>query len=280
MYAEQNAASGTERPTRIAALGYTLLTYGTGFSLGPSLEYLHQCSHVPTILARYPFVAPIGAFFSALLLIGLLRVWSRPFARSILLPWLIGPPVLVFILTRWSNLVYEVRYTLAAFPAFIAVVAVGIMSIRKRPFRYVAVLTVTACAFWSLANHYWNPAYEKENVRAAIAYMRAAGVNGPVLAVGQIVPAVRFYGTDLTMVPASLCAAEQASPALSILYGESDFWLLAGRDWDGQVRNCLARFERSHEVVIHRHFPGVDLWLFKQKSSERADLNVSLNGPD
>lgn len=265
-------STGTPRPTTLAALGYTLFAYGAGLSLGPTLSYLHHVTELRRIAAAYPSVLVVGIVFAPLLAVGAWSLRRNRRAAALLLPLLFGLPVLVFLLAVCSNVTYQARYSLAALPAFVIVVALGIRKIRPLALRTLAIAAVVACSCWSLVNYYSNPAYGKEDVRSAVVYVERAPDAQSIIPIGQIAPAVSFYGRRVRVLSPSSCmrpgARDDAVPAA--LQELPKLWVMVGRDWDGDAARCLSRLIPSHRVIEERHFSGVDLWLLARQDLLRT----------
>src|SRR5207249_5195346 len=123
-----------------------------GFSLGPTLAYLHAAPPVQQILSDFPAVAIVLALVVPLLAYGLRGLRENRQAAAVLLPWLVGPPLLVFALALFTNVTYQVRYTLAALPAFAVLVALGV-STMDRPVPCGLLLgALLGCLCSALAN--------------------------------------------------------------------------------------------------------------------------------
>jgi mannosyltransferase len=260
---EHARPKGTPRPTTLAALGYTVFAYAAGFSLGPTTAYLHALPSARQVLAENPITAIVLVGFVPLVGLGIRRAFRTPVAAAVLLPWLCGLPLLVFIVAQVSNVVYEVRYTLAALPAFVLLIAAGTAEISPR-MRQVTLGGVLACFVWSLANHYWEPRYAKEDVRGALARVMATDYSAaPVLVIGQIDNAAVFYGRDLRVAPLRECRDTDGTREMGLLEDKPVLWVIVGRDWDREAAQCFTRLSRSHVVAEHQDFPGsVELWRF------------------
>lgn len=258
----------------LATLPYTLFAYAAGFSLGPTLAELHVTQGLRRIAADHTSVLLVFTVFLPLLAAGIHRLRQDRAAAAVLLPWLCGPPLMILLLAVLTDVPYRVRYTLAALPAFLLLVAMGTRAIGRAAFRFAAAGSVLACFLWSIANLFWSPQYGREDVRAAVAYVRATGANGsPVIAAGEIQPVVAYYGTGLPVVSARDCGnpVNQTGRNHARAGGEdATIWLLVGRDWDGQAESCLTALLRSHLALERREFPGLDLWRLQRR--RQADL--------
>jgi len=257
------AISGTPRDAGWAVLPYTFFAYAAGFSIGPTVGELHALPRVITLLTTYPSILLFFVVFLPLTLIGVRRVMENQSAAAVLLPWLVVPPVLVFAIGLASDVTYQVRYSLASLPAFVLIIAQGASSLKHQTVRRAAIAAVSLCSTVSVGNYYWHPRYGKEDVRAAVGYIRdAMRENVPVIVAGQIHLAVQYYGPDLDVIKAESCGGELHAGLL----GESSvpaqaLWIIAGRDWADKAAICRDKLSLIYNAVEHRRFTGVALWL-------------------
>jgi mannosyltransferase len=271
----RNAVTGSPRGHTLAAIPYTIFAYCTGFSLGPTLGELHAVPSVRWIVTEHPIVAIVFAVFVPLLLVGIVRVARDREAAAVLLPWLIGPPLLVFLLALASGLTYEVRYTLAALPAFTLVLAAGVCALPRAALRLGAGGAVAACLLAALANHYWNPRYAKEDVRTAVAAAIAADPAAPIVTIGQARAAVWFYARGSPIGTLAGCEPGVPDPdpvRAAELADAPALWVVVSRDWDGRAESCRARLLATHVSVEQRRYPGVELWRFEKRGAISREL--------
>lgn len=179
------AAFGERLGFSWAALPYTLFAYGTGFSLGPSVEELHTNRSLGFLVQFLPIILAVGVLFGTLLVIGIVVLHKRFDATSRLLWGLglgvpLGGVAVLSLLTRFPG---NVRYTIVAFPYFCLLVGTALAFIwRKNTLAgTLAVSALLGVFAVSLSNHFFNPRYAKEDVRAAVAFWRAVSTREPLL---------------------------------------------------------------------------------------------------
>jgi uncharacterized membrane protein len=265
-----HATTGSPRPTTLAALPYTVFAYGAGFSLGPTVGELHGLTSPLQIVLRHPSVVAVFAIFVPLLVAGVFRVARDRDAAALLLPWLVGPPLLVFVLALASDITYEVRYPIAALPAFALVVAAGVAALPRPGWRWVGGVALVACAAAGLANHYWNPRYAKEDVRAAVGEALRRDPRAPIVVVGQARAAVWFYANGAPIEPLAGCEPEPLPPDPARdarLASAPVLWVVVSRDWSGLAGPCGARLLATHDRVERRQYPGVELWRLERRGA-------------
>lgn len=257
------ATTGTPgRPTPLAALPYTVFAYTAGFSLGPTLEYLHSNPSTWGVIAAHPAVVPALLIVTPVLLWGLLALRRHGEACAALAPWLFAPPVLVFVLASFSGVSYNVRYTLAALPAFVLVLALGLHSITPRTLRVVLTAALFGCFAVADWNHFFDPRFAKEDVRGAlVAIRRAGGPAPPVVALGQIGIAAHYYGGGLPVVAIGNCEGSAAVDRIrNAGFGEAEtLWVMIGRDFEGRAGPCLVQLDRDFSTVREERFSGLAL---------------------
>ncbi|HVM96210.1 MAG TPA: glycosyltransferase family 39 protein [Candidatus Acidoferrales bacterium] len=248
--------TGTPRPQLLAQIPYTFFVYAAGYTVGPTVTSLHSLPGVSRLFIENPSILFFGLVFAALVLLGLARLRQWPTAMIVLVPWLFGPLLLTALLALVSHVTFQARYSSAALPAFLLVVAAGIEGLHSGRLRIAAVVLVVLACATSLSNHYRNPLYFKEDARAAAAYLQTTAASAPVYVVGQVGPAVKYYGADLQVSDIDGCQNDPAAAA------DGRLWLVVGRDWQAQGPGCVAHLSAGHEVSSHRNFAGIEVWLF------------------
>ncbi len=255
------AVVGTPRPTSPFVVPYTYFSYVAGFSFGPTLSELHALHGGRWVLTHYPEVLLYLALFGALAALGLWSLRRNVTAAAVLLPWVFGLPFLVYLVTVKGGQTYNVRYAMVAAPGFMILVAMGVSALRAPRLRLLASALVVVAFGVSLANYYWNPRYDKAHVRDAVERVRASATpSGPIVVVGQVAPAVQYYGTGMRVENVGSCD-EEGPPAMRVdsLQAEPVVWLLIGRDWDRAAAGCMREFGRDHRVAERDSYPGVEL---------------------
>lgn len=251
--------TGTPRPTSLAQVPYTFFAYLAGYSVGPSLAELHALPRPAVVLRENPDVLIFALIYAPLILLGMRRALARPSLAAVLLPWAFGPALLVLLLSLASNITYQARYSAAALPAILLLVALGIDGVRRRGWRWLATAAVLLCSLYALANHYWNPRYAKEDARAVVELLRSQGDRLPVYVIGQVGPALAFYGPDLPIRQIERC--EQIEEPASL-------WLIVGRDWGEQGPRCRKQLASNHVLVKLHSFAGIEAWRYRASGSE------------
>jgi hypothetical protein len=262
-------SSGTPRPVGLGDLPYTFFTYAAGFTAGPTLAELHALPNPLEVIYQYEIVLLFFLVFFPAVILGARETIRDSTASAFVLPWLFGLPVLVFVIASVTNLTYQVRYTLPALPAFSLILALGVLSLRKAG-RIGLMSGIVICSLYSIGNFYWETRYDKEEIRAAVAHINAAGIGkNPVLSIGQIGRTVRYYGDGLNVVnikhkPCNGAGTEDALQK-HLFDAAKTFWVIAGRDWKDRTTACLGKLSQNYSIVDHQSFTGTDLWQFERR---------------
>ncbi len=260
--------SGTARASSLFEIPYTFLAFVTGFSVGPSLSQLHGHSGAAVLLRQNPVLFVVGAVFIPIGLIGLWKVLQDSRLATWIIPWMVLPPLSVFLFSLIApNLTYQVRYTIAALPPFVLLLAIGVSSLRG-PVRGVALLSVLLLSTYSLANFFWDEKYDKEDARGAINYLRSED-GGPIqlVAVGQIEYAMYYYGDHPEIRVIRGCGTgEEMDGAID---RNETIWLISGRDWEHDKDRCLPDLEATHRVSDYRTFTGIELWRLEPQEEDQ-----------
>jgi uncharacterized membrane protein len=256
-----------------AALPYTFFVYGAGLSLGPSVAELHEEKSVEFLVQFLPDIVLVGVIFGALLVTGLVTFPRHAGAKSLVLCLLgLGVPVAgVSALSLMTRFVFNVRYSIVAFPYFCILVGVALAFLwrKNRWAGTVAVCAVLVVSIASLANHFFNPYYAKEDVRSAVALWRTISPHEPLL----VCSSSAFLVTDT--VRRYLDATEEkrifrignnniVENINSILatHNTTSAYIILVRDWHNKRERTIRNFFTVDNI---RSYPGVQiLRIFRQ----------------
>lgn len=262
---------GTVRTLTLFELPYTAYTFLVGFSLGPTVGELHQNLSVRWVIATYPEILLIAAIALPILVAALRAALHEPSLAAVVLPWAFLLPAFVFAIAVVADQTYNVRYAFPALTGFVTLLAIGVLAPRRRWMRIGAGTALVLLFSGSLASYYWNPKYDKEHVREAVAIITESGSTEAVVAfVGQGVEVVRHYGPALEVHEPRCSGAQETAKESdrtaggSGLEAEPVVWLVVSRDWAGDAAGCIEALGRTHRETLHRELPGVEMWRFEQ----------------
>jgi mannosyltransferase len=247
-----------------AAVPFALHAQAVGYTLGPALRELRGRDATAALGRHLPELAAVTLVFGVLGVAGLVGLGRRRRLLDLLLA--AGVPLLLVSLFALRNFkVFHPRYVAVAAPFLLLVVAEGLVTLR-RPARLAAALGVAALWTVSLGQHYFDPAYAKEDYRGALRLVAARAVPGEkVLAVGADEPVYYYYRGGLPVD--RLWPGYSAEPGRleeeleGRLAGARGTWVVLGRaeelDPEGVfVRTLAARRPGAEEF----RFGGVRVW--------------------
>jgi uncharacterized membrane protein len=250
----------------MGTIPYTFYAFSVGFSLGPSLEELHESRSITVLLNHSWILVPTGVLFTSLFGIGLRRLREDKDKASFLLLWL-GMPIIgaftVAIMTTYH--VYNTRYVAMALPAYILVLARAIAGFRRSRIQIGMLVSVLCVNGLSLAGYYFNPQYAREDSRSAAQYLGSAARPGEVILVVGNATALRYYYKgDLAIVRVHRQSTNNGSDVAEnlqeLVKSHHRLWLVEIRPWEvdpkGKVKAALDSHARPGE---HRTFPGVEI---------------------
>ena len=261
-------ASGTPRPVGLGDLPYTFFTYAAGFSAGPTVAELHALPSMLNVLAGYPITLVFLVIYFPAIILGVRKALRDQLASALVLPWLFGLPGLVYLVASATKLTYEVRYTFPSVAAFVLILSCGVLSLQSKIRKVGLMSAILLCSLLSISNFYWNTRYDREHVKAAIGRINGANIGkSPILSIGQIGSAAKYYGNGLDIVIRDRCDSAGTEDPLNegSLNGSKTVWVIAGRDWNDRATACLNELSRSYSIIDHQRFTGTDLWLLKRR---------------
>lgn len=264
------AAAAGETPLRGShgfngtAVPYALYAFAAGYTFGPPLRSL-RTEGAAGALARHGWaVAAVALVFGAAGVLGL-RALARRRRLSEALVWVLVPVGCVSYFALQNFKVFHPRYVMVALPACLLAVAAGLADLRPRP---RAALAVAIGVLWtlSLANHFGDPRYGREDYRGAIAAVRAGASPGErIVALGADDPVFYYYRGPMPVERLWLGLVNRPA-RLDQLFGEelagaTGAWIVLSRpedlDPEGRfVRLMEARFPHASS----RRFEGVRIW--------------------
>lgn len=255
------------------AVPYALYSFAVGTTLGPSTREL-RADLGPATFRRHALpVAATAAVFGTLGALGLAALARR---RRLLdgVLWLAAPALLVVYFAAQNFKVFNPRYLAVSAPAFLLVAAAAWADRGASGRRWLGGAVAVLWAV-SLHHHYFDPRYEREDYRSALAAVRSAIAPGEqVLAVGAVEP-VDFYGRGLPVRHLWLGFAADTTRMEreldTVLSRASGTWVVLSREEDLDPAGRFARkMERIAAGAPERH-PGVRVW-YVTRSAGGADV--------
>jgi hypothetical protein len=261
------------RPTEPVQIAYVLHAFGVGYSLGPSTRALHEDLSLGAVKRKATEVAAALLIMGTLGVSGLVRARRMPNARGLLLLVSVLCPVHgPYAVALVSDVAYNVRYTAAAFPAFVVILGAGLWTWleRSRPVGIALAAALTTVTAVSLVQYYGDPEYARDDNRGAAELLTELRHASEPLVVGSSVEAFRFYyrrpfyhWTDVELV-----ASED--PNQSEVATPRRIWVAVTRPWQApelkrlvaQLESCLHQERRfilaGYVVASYRSPSGND----------------------
>lgn len=212
-------AQGTGSPPRPLIgmeIPYTMFTYLVGYSYGPSVRDIQDKGALAAILAH-----PGQSAVAALVLLGFLALALRlkgNVAKQLGVLYLL-PLTATWLGAALTTKAYNVRYTLPGVVGFLGLVALSLSGLRKAP-RSIATALVAGLLLWADAQWFFDPGYQKEDSRSAVAWLREQLAPGSSVAVapGYQAEVLAYYarrqGADLVFrgLPDTVSSLASATP--------------------------------------------------------------------
>jgi predicted membrane-bound mannosyltransferase len=263
----------------MSSIPYTLYTFSAGYSLGPSLRFLHEHASIREVLHKYAaWVILVSLSFGIPALIGYIKiVKDRRFWRELSL-YLIFP-VLFTIVLCWQNAkAFNPRYVILALPAYLCILSAGLLGIRSAFARNAALAIVLALSLLSIWNYYYNGNYARENVKAAARYVESRIEGGECILAPTVKGVVEHY-LDNSFPIYSVNAPRKAprnriDRQLDGVFNEcASLWYFRARPWvddpNGYVLNAL---ESRYDIKVQKEFEGVRLIHFARKQDTSREI--------
>lgn len=245
---------------------YALYAFSVGYSFGPSLRVLHGVYSALPLLGEYwREMMIVGLLFGWLTAAGLRQAWMRG-RLSLFLSVVLTVLILATVVASYNIKVFNIRYLMASFPLYIALIAYGLPSARiPRLCLVVAACVVMIGASW---NYHTDPAYARDDIRSAVSVISGEEQAGDLLlAINSRAVIDHYYkggNTLLELNPREL-GAQATGDRVDLLLSERDrIWYLRCRQWDSDPEDLLLSTLRSRASIKRRwRFPGVELFLFE-----------------
>jgi 4-amino-4-deoxy-L-arabinose transferase-like glycosyltransferase len=282
---EQRFSRGGRRDFDWGAVPYTLFTLSAGFSLGPSVQELQMDRSLAALTPHVPTIGLVTMLFGGLFAAGVL-VLRRQWDKALLLGlWLAIPLLVACVVSAGTQAAFNVRYVSMLLPAYILVLAVGIVNFRSRTAQHALLGCLLAFNCYSLANYYFNPRYAREDARAAARYLAmAARYDDAIVIVGSSVALKYYYAGPVPLHSWSEqnghTLMQSATSPNGITSQRKRLWLVETRRWEkdrsGRVRGAV---EQTHQRLAHRQFPGVDIYSYELGNRHNAKSNELSSRP-
>ena len=264
-------------------LGYTIWTFGTGYSLGPSLlELRHGMAGLGSHL---PILIPVLSIVAGLFFLGARDLWRSD--RRVfwwIAAWLTLPVGFAVLGAVVSTHPYNVRYVLLSLPAFLLVLATAIRSRGWPVARLAGISFLLVVSLAALRNYFVRPEYQREDNRGAVAFLNANAGRGELVIASApyTVAALRHYGLrpDLNLRPYPSAEgfeqpAQVAADLARLSGGRDRVWVFLSRTFHSDPEGRIEQFFESNFTRELEHVgAGIRVLAYRprQPSAEQRQL--------
>jgi hypothetical protein len=252
----------------LKALGYTLVTFLFGFSVGPSLRDLHVSQSGDMLLRALPW----GLVAVAICALLARPLWRDPGSRRWALQLgliMVVPIAACGVAAATLDLGFRVRYV--AWGATLLLVLLSAAMVRGwgDPAAKVAAALLVGLSLVSLVNRHWSERYHNEDARSAASYLATRVPDSGFVFVtsGYMTGTVDHYLSDgprlqgLPNLPPDGPPSKGLDAIRKNVREGARFWLLYSRPWDGdpggRLREELRRLAGLRLVMA---WPGMELY--------------------
>ena len=254
----------TEATFHPAAVPFALHAFAVGYGLGPPVRELRREPVLRALRPHVPALAATALVFGALGVLGARAVWRRKRALEAAL-WIVAPLLLLCYLALHNFKVFHPRYVAVAVPGVLIVLAAGLADLGGRA---RAAFAVAIGALWavSLAHHYGDPRYAKEDIRSAAALIdREGGPGQKIVSVNTGELLLYYYRGPLTVEPFWLGLAadpeRMAARFEDLARSPNGTWVVLARPEDLDPAGQFVRhLEHRHPGASRHAFNGVTVW--------------------
>ena len=255
----------TERSLDLSTLGYTLFTYLSGFSLGPSLRELHTARLQEAVRHALPWVLPAALATAYLLLEG----WRWKEGRSAwyrVATWMAVTILAAGAMSAAFDLGYRVRYVAWCAGLLVILLAMGVVGGRRRWATGTALGIIVLVSLAATLNRHTVGRYMNEDARGAARMIASLPETGaPVFVVsGYMAGPIDYYLRGARRLTPLSNAETRVSPdpALEIIRetvgAGKTFWFLYSRPFDGDPQGRLYQaLERQARLQLTGEVPGI-----------------------
>jgi 4-amino-4-deoxy-L-arabinose transferase-like glycosyltransferase len=257
-----------------AAIPFAAVSFSVGYTLGPSLRELRASPGLATVRPYALPLAAAGLVFGTLTALGAGALHRRGRLGEAVL-WIVVPVGLLTYFAVHNFKVFHPRYLAVTVPGFLALLAAALADLTPRR-RRLAGLAVAMLWTVSLAHHYFDPRYRKEDMRGAGRLLAARAVVGEkILAVNTETLLFYYYRGPVPISDYWLGWA--ADPALCERHirrlspGASGVWIVWTRGEDLDPNGAFARnLAAAHPDLEEFQFDGVRVWHYRRPPTPEA----------
>lgn len=263
-----------ETTAPLLGIPFTYFVFSVGYSLGPSLRELRQGTGFELFRPDLPLLLAAAFGFGGAVLLGARAAWRLRGEGRYWLFLAFLPTLLTFLVALRNLKVFNPRYAAAALPAYVVLLALGLLAPRRAAWRWLLVLLLLVPTGVSLGRYFTDPRYDKDDARSAAAFLRSEAKPGELLfVVGTDEPFERYHWRGIRRDPGgikkadlgdwgALTRAEQFArfDSLNAVHPRTYviFFRSEAVDPAGEWRRWMAE---QHPPERRRSFTGIDVWV-------------------
>ena len=248
------------RPS-LAAVGYTVFSYISGYTLGPSRAELHSQGQSEAIREALPWLGIVLFATGLPLFLGFfgLREWKY-WCSVFCLPFLI-----VIVLCFALGVTYNTRFLVYCWVPFCILLAAGMEECLPRP-KIAMLITLIAVSMLAIYNRQRVDRYQNEDVRAAAEFIASQSEKPVVTCAGYMFRPLRRYSINPDLVDRLM---DRGYPnggdelALETIDEQNqDYWLVYSRAYHGDPDGVILKAAMVNAAAEGPVFvaPGVKVY--------------------
>lgn len=252
----------------LGALGYTIFSFFSGYSLGPSSRALHDESLGTALRSGWPWILLFAVLVIPLSVWAIRRSMRDPGVR-LLVALVVIPIAVAGVLSVVADVGFRPRYVSWCVVPLVVLAAVAIDRLDRSWF-VVAMILVLGASGWAYANRNFNAAYRTEDMREATRLadqIDPMGTEPMFVAVDYMAPLAAYYSrTDrpVIAVPPVEDAESELDAAVTLIKdraGGDSFFLVYTRSFHGDTEGNLLHYLELHDdLALEHELAGVSLY--------------------
>jgi mannosyltransferase len=278
----------------IAAIGYSIWAFGTGYSLGPTLAELHMPNRMDFLWPHVPVIIPLMLLFSTLLVLGAVQLKQRLQAFSFTALWFMIPLGFAILGSAVTVHPFNARYAIISYLPFLAFLASGLVGIKLRWARNMVIGSLILISLVSLGNYYFEERYHREDNRAAAQFLSSHAAPGDLIVVSAAYTVLNlqhyYVGEPVVFVgyPTHRMIEEDAAREANslgaffvnpdrtgadlerIIVGRDRFWLFLSRTFHSDAYGSIRRaLDAKYRQQFSASWAGAELILYERPRASR-----------
>lgn len=253
-------------PWLIAYFSQDVVAIGVGWIKRPTL--LAPLQTLWAFSSNYGgSLTPIGLLLLGLLLLQafLTRQPTHREHKLFLALWL-GLPIIVTWLISQRRPIYDHRYLIIVLPAYLILLAYGVVSLPHRILKWVLTTTLMVIMASSSIRIYHDPVFLRQDWRGAANYIQNGAQASDAIAVESIDDMVAFkYYYKGALEPVAVDSGQSFGEFEKSIEGYERLWLIYHRAASDQADSNTKRWLNTHQkdILEKKDLPGLHITLYQ-----------------